>query len=272
MRNKEIQNKLKIALDHFENHVEDALCKFVECLTSAGSCMVKKCYNNKQAMKAKWFDEDCRQAKKENRSKLNVFRSTRSDEDRKEYVEARKRYRYLLKAKKQSFRREKTTLLAANLNNPSTFWKELRNMGCGKQSKASSSNTDINDWYDHFKDIFTNNDTDDNVQDASQFDNSEESDHFLNEENTELEVEKAIKKLKCGKACGLDGITAEMLKAGGQDVVLFLTRMFNVLFEKDIYPQDWAKAIVIPIHEKGNTELVDNYRGGGGRGYLYSVL
>ena len=261
MRSNEIQNKLKIALDHLENHVEDALCKFVECLTSAGSCMVKKCYNNKKAMKAKWFDEDCRQAKKESRSKLKVFRSTRSDKDRKEYVEARKRYRYLLKAKKQSFRREKTTLLAANLNNPSTFWKELRNMGCGKQNKANSSNIDINEWYNHFKDLFANNDTDDNVQDASQFDNSEESDHFLNEEITELEVQKAIKKLKCGKACGLDGITAEMLKAGGQDVELFLTRMFNVLFEKGIYPQDWAKAIVIPIHKKGNTEHMDNYRG-----------
>ena len=96
--------------------------------------------------------------------------------------------------------------------------------------------------------LFANTDTDDSVQDASQFDNSEESDHFLNEEITELEVQKAIKKLKCGKACGLDGITAEILKAGGQHVVIFLTRMFNVLYEKGIYPQDWAKAIVIPIH------------------------
>ena len=58
MRSNEIQNKLKIALDHLENHVEDALCKCVECLTSAGSCIVKKCYNNKQVTKAKWFDED----------------------------------------------------------------------------------------------------------------------------------------------------------------------------------------------------------------------
>ena len=41
-----------------------------------------------------------------------------------------------------------------------------------------------------------------------------------------------------------------MLKAGGQDVVLFLTRMFNVLFEKGIYPQDWAKAIVSQFIKK----------------------
>ena len=53
MRSNEIQNKLKIALDHLENHVENALSKFVEFLTSAGNCMVKKCYNNKKAIKAK---------------------------------------------------------------------------------------------------------------------------------------------------------------------------------------------------------------------------
>ena len=58
------------------------------------------------------------------------------------------------------------------------------------------------------------------------------------------------KELKCTKAYGLDGITAEMLKARGQDMVLFLTRIFNALFEKGIYPQVTAKAIVIPIHKK----------------------
>ena len=115
--------------------------------------------------------------------------------------------------------------------------------------------------------FFANNDTDDNVQYASQFDNSEESDHFLNEEITELEVQKAIKKLKCGKACGLDGITAEMLKAGGQDVVLFLSRMFNILFGKGIYPQDWAKAIAIQFIKKETPNMWITTGG-----YLYSAL
>ena len=50
-----------MALNYLQNHAEDALSKSVECLTFAGSCMVKKCYKNKKVMKAKWFDEDCRQ-------------------------------------------------------------------------------------------------------------------------------------------------------------------------------------------------------------------
>ncbi len=34
-----------------------------------------------------------------------------------------------------------------------------------------------------------------------------------------MEVEGAIARLKCGKAAGMDGITAEMLKYGGDAVV-----------------------------------------------------
>ena len=136
MKSCEIQSKLKIATAYLENHTEDALCSFVECLTSASSCMVKKCYASKKGKNAEWFDEDCKQAKKESRQKLKTFRSTRNEDDRREYVEARKKYRYLLKSKKLGFRREKATLLAANLKNSSTFWKELKNMGCGKQGKV----------------------------------------------------------------------------------------------------------------------------------------
>jgi len=84
-------------------------------------------------------DQKKKKRKKKSRSKLEALRSTRNDEGRIEYVEARKRYKYLLKAKKQSFRREKRTLLVANMNNPSTFWNELRNMGCGKQSNATAA-------------------------------------------------------------------------------------------------------------------------------------
>ena len=52
-----------------------------------------------------------------------------------------------------------------------------------------------------------------------------------------------------------------MLKAGGQEVILFMTKLFNTIFDKGIYPSEWAKAIIVPIHKKGNIHSVDNYRG-----------
>ncbi len=44
---------------------------------------------------------------------------------------------------------------------------------------------------------------------------------------TEDEVETAIKKLKKYKACGVDGVYGEMLKAGGDTMVKILHRLFT---------------------------------------------
>ena len=52
-----------------------------------------------------------------------------------------------------------------------------------------------------------------------------------------------------------------MLKTGGKDVILFMTKLFNTNFDKGIYPSDWAKAIIVPIHKKGDIHLVDSYTG-----------
>ena len=42
------------------------------------------------------------------------------------------------------------------------------------------------------------------------------------------EVRKTLKKMKSGKAPGVDGIACEMLKAGGATVIDWFTRVANV--------------------------------------------
>ena len=44
-------------------------------------------------------------------------------------------------------------------------------------------------------------------------------------------------------------------------MILFMAKLFNTIFDKGIYPSDWAKAIIVPIHKKGDIHLVDSYRG-----------
>ena len=83
----------------------------------------------------------------------------------------------------------------------------------------------------------------------------------LNQQISEAEVREAIGKLKTGKACGLDSVLAGMLKLGGSKVILFLVTYFNCIFNKGDYPREWAKAIIVLIHKKGNADLPDNYRG-----------
>ena len=89
----------------------------------------------------------------------------------------------------------------------------------------------------------------------------EDQDHDLNKPISKEEIERAINKLKCGKAPGIDGVTAEMLKAGDKIVLDFFEKLFNQIFNEGIYPTEWAKAIVVPIFKKGDRDNADNYRG-----------
>ena len=106
------------------------------------------------------------------------------------------------------------------------FWKELKSLW-GEKRRNVSDKIDISEWHDHFKSIFghTFNETADQSNVRGN-DVTEEADHFLNQEITVDEVQKAVTNLKPGKACGLDNVLAEMLKAGGQEVTLFMTKLF----------------------------------------------
>ena len=75
------------------------------------------------------------------------------------------------------------------------------------------------------------------------------------------EVKDAITQCKNNKSPGLDGITNELLKNGGNSVHLSLYAMFVKLREFECVPDDWNKGIIIPIHKKGTKCDLNNYRG-----------
>uniref|UniRef100_A0A914XPG8 Reverse transcriptase domain-containing protein n=1 Tax=Plectus sambesii TaxID=2011161 RepID=A0A914XPG8_9BILA len=75
------------------------------------------------------------------------------------------------------------------------------------------------------------------------------------------EVKVAIKSLKNGKAPGVDQITAEMLKAGGDVLARRLHTLLGVIWTAERVPEAWKKAIVVPILKKGDSRECKNYRG-----------
>ena len=72
----------------------------------------------------------------------------------------------------------------------------------------------------------------------------------------------AIQRLRSGKAAGVDDKLAEMLKAAEHEIMPFFTRNFTVLFSSQ-FPLEWSKAIIIPLHQKGEmhtTQIItDDY-------------
>ena len=65
---------------------------------------------------------------------------------------------------------------------------------------------------------------------------------------TVAEVDKAIGRLKAGKAPGICGIPAELLmKAGGYHTAQWLTKVFHAVWQYGQMPSDWKKGIILPL-------------------------
>ena len=53
----------------------------------------------------------------------------------------------------------------------------------------------------------------------------------------------------------------EILKALDTSLLPFLMKYFNKLFSFGLYPTEWTKAIIVPLHKKADINKVDNYKG-----------
>ena len=74
------------------------------------------------------------------------------------------------------------------------------------------------------------------------------------------EVEAAVKSLKKGKSAGVDNIPAELVQAGGEDVITTLTMICNKIWQTGEWPTPWTQSLVITLPKKGNLQQCQNYR------------
>ena len=79
---------------------------------------------------------------------------------------------------------------------------------------------------------------------------------------SELEVANAIKGMKVGKAPGLSGVVSEMIVAGEEVSVTWLTDLCNCIIKDGHIPEDWKSSVSIPIYKgKGDPMDCGSYRG-----------
>ena len=52
-----------------------------------------------------------------------------------------------------------------------------------------------------------------------------------------------------------------MLKAGRTVVVKWLHRIMSLAWDNGQVPEDWRRAVIVPVHKKGSKVKCENYRG-----------
>ena len=74
------------------------------------------------------------------------------------------------------------------------------------------------------------------------------------------DIVKIIRSLDQNKAHGHDEISIRMIKLCASSISKPLHLIFRNCLETESFPKEWKKANIIPVHKKGDKQLITNYR------------
>ena len=241
--------------------------------TCADSCIVK-CSKN---FFKHWWSEELNLRKNDSIVTFNAWKSAgkpRSGSLFNNMNRAKMLYKQEIRFCKQSDKLTMSDDLADCLMNKNynSFWKTF-NSKVNDYSVASSidghcSATDIaNNFANVFSAVCQPNDRAKHAQWSAKFlDNL--SNYKINEINkikciNICSLKDNVNQLQCGKAAGIDGITAEHIKYAHPYILTLLSWLFKMILVNGIVPTAFCKGIIIPLVKDNKSSKCNssNYRG-----------
>lgn len=219
---------------------------------------------NKEAW---WWSKEVQEVIKEKKVARKNWYTSGRDEDREEFKRAKKRAKKavaIAKAKAiddgykdiENNEGEMKLLRIAKAKDKEskdiTVIKQIKDTG----GKVLRNQKDIKDrWKEYFEALLN----EENEREI--FEEGEGNPGIVNQVTRE-EVEKAVKKMKKGKAVGADGIPVEAWKCLGDDGIDILWDLMRRVMCEEKIPNEWRKSVMVPIFKgKGDVQECGNYRG-----------
>ena len=122
-----------------------------------------------------------------------------------------------------------------------------------------AKNLNIQDLYDHFKNMFGEQYTGQNNTESDL--NQNIACEELDAEFTYSELHSVIFMQKNNKSPGIDNIPCEIIKASYEFISPFLLKQYNRIYNTGEHPRSLGDGIITPIFKKGNANDAQNYRG-----------
>ena len=215
-----------------------------------------------------WWDDECDRLKRTKYAALQKFRLTYNQGDLQSYKDSRNSFKNICKLKKNHFLSRERQKLIEVRSNPKKFWERLRRVD---KKERSNPNITPNEWLNYFKSLLFDERQTGPINEQDNTGSWEETDQ-LNLPITQDEVISSINKQLSGKSPGPDGLCIELFKNVATEIAPILTRIFNIVFVKGVFPKTWGESIICPIHKSGTVHDPGNYRGISLLNTMYKIM
>ncbi|XP_024875210.1 ABC transporter F family member 4-like [Temnothorax curvispinosus] len=196
-----------------------------------------------------WWDEECKEKKREVRKELRKWRKGRGEVER--FREERKEYREMCKRKKNE-EKERMIREIGEAKTEGKVWELIGRVR--KRRKRINEEIKMEEWKEYFMELMGGME--------NRVVKGEGGGSRQREEEIELEeVRNVIKKLKAGKAIGNDGIPNEAWKYGGEEMEKWIWEICKKVWRGEGWPKQWKEGEIVPIIKKGEGRGVKDYRG-----------
>ncbi|VVC39774.1 Reverse transcriptase domain [Cinara cedri] len=232
-------------------------------INSAKNCLGVR----KNSKKKNWFNEKCKEiVDRSNKLREKALRNP-TDENLERYNASKIETNKTLRKEKRQEEKRKIEEIEKNRFNSKKFFSNSKDVKQGYKQQTRMVRNQTGDLLTNEKDIaeeFKNyykmllNKTASRPSDATYIQYSTAEPSISNP--LRIEINWSINKLKNNKAPGESNVVAELLKNSGETLKNEIWKMINLIWEKEIIPEEWNLSILCPVFKKGDILDIKNYR------------
>jgi hypothetical protein len=242
---------------------------------------IGKNMEEKRKIGKSWFDEECKDMIRE-REKARTKMINNNTENKRHYEIWRKRAKNVCRKKKRQNIEQQIKEIEDNYMKKQIreFYQGIkierrRNVStkqifCKNKEGQLVGGTDesLKRWVEYFGEVYGIGE-----EETLQTEEEESLTTGEGEEPPRKEkIKEIIKRFKNNKAPGENGITAEMLKVGGQNLEENIVKLINKAWDEETIPQRWKETLICPLHKKGDRSKCENYRGIALMDTIYKIM
>ena len=230
-----------------------------------------------------WFDEECARLLEEKNKARKVMLESEMEVARVHYKVCRKKCQAIFKRKKRRYMEKKLEFiermyesknvraLYAGLNTHKSQQKQTPMHIRNENGEILINQQEVLErWRSYFDGVYNEQSTRDSVHALGEW--SGEVGQVYHELPTLEEIGEIIHQMRSNKSSGTDGITAEMIKYGGNELLNAIHVLIIQIWMEEKMPIEWYQTLLCPIHKKGDRIDCHNYRGIALINTVYKVL